>query len=386
MNLDTLIARRSRAVHASGIRRVFELGAKLKDPIDLSIGQPDFQPPRPIQEAAIEAVRSGRNGYTMSQGVQPLRDRIWKHLETDIGWRAADGLNLMATSGTLGAIFLSYVSLLDPGDEIILSDPYFVAYPHLARLIGANPVLCDTYPDFRMTAERVERCITPRTKAVLLNSPANPVGVVLSAKECADLLDLCRRRNILLISDEIYDEFVFDDARDPRSGRCPSPCRFDGAKEHVLLIRGFGKTYGVTGWRMGYAAGPAQLITEMTKVQQYTYTCPPSIAQWGCLAALDCDMTDTVHRYQKRRDMCVERLSKVTEVAQPGGAFYVFPRVPERLGLTAQQFVEKAVERNLLVIPGNVFSQRDTHFRISFAAPEEKLAKGLDILVDMMRG
>ncbi len=386
MDLERLISGRVRSVEASGIRRVFELGVSLKDPIDLSIGQPDFQPPKAMQDAAVAAIQGGRNGYTPSQGIQALRDRIWSHLATDIGWKAADGLGAMVTSGTLGGIYLAYVSLLDPGDEIIMSDPYFVAYPHLARLLGAKPVLCDTYPDFRMTAERVEPLITPRTKAVLLNSPANPVGVVLSAKECRDLLDLCRRKGVMLISDEIYDAFVFDDARDPESGRCPSPCRFDGAKEGVLLIRGFGKTYGVTGWRMGYAAGPARLITEMTKAQQYTFTCSPSIAQYGCLAALDCDMSETVRRYQRRRDLCVERLSKVTEVARPGGAFYVFPRVPERLGLTAQQFAEQAVTRNVLVIPGNVFSTRDTHFRVSFAASEERLERGLGILAEMLKG
>lgn len=388
MDFDKLLAGRSRAVEASGIRRVFDLAASLKDPIDLSIGQPDFPPPEPLQEALIKAVRENRNGYTVSTGVQPLRDRLWSHLAEDIGWSSSAATGLMVTSGTLGALMLAYMSLLDQGDEIIIPDPYFVAYPHLAKLVGARPVLCDTHPDFKMTAARVEPLITSRTKAVLVNSPGNPSGVVLTSAECADLLDLCRRKGVVLISDEIYDEFVYTDARDPESGRCPSPARFQGASEDVLLIRGFGKTYGCTGWRMGYAAGPARLIAEMTKVQQYTFVCAPSISQWGCLAALDFDVSPIVSRYQKRRDMAMKRLTAVTEVAAPGGAFYVYPKVPERLGLTGQQFVEKAIARNVLVIPGNVFSfsARDTHFRISYASPEDRLERGLDILVDLLKG
>lgn len=385
MNLEALLAKRSRAVEASGIRRVFDLGATLKDPIDLSIGQPDFPPPEAMQRALIEAVQDKGNGYTLSTGIPALRERLWTRLAEDIGWKPSPDLGLMVTSGTLGGLMLAYMALLDEGDEIIVPDPYFVAYPHLAKLIGARAKLCDTYPDFRMTAARVEPLITPRTKAVLVNSPGNPSGVTLTSKECRELLDLCRRRSVVLISDEIYDEFVYDDARDPANGRCPSPCRFDGAQESVLLIRGFGKTYGCTGWRMGYAAGPAKLLAEMTKVQQYTFVCAPSISQWGCLAAFDCDVRPTVQRYQKRRQMCIDALTPHTEVAVPGGAFYVFPRVPDRLKLTAQQFVEKGITRNLLTIPGNVFSSRDTHFRVSFAASEDKLAKGLDILADMLR-
>ncbi|TVQ30359.1 MAG: aminotransferase class I/II-fold pyridoxal phosphate-dependent enzyme [Phycisphaeraceae bacterium] len=386
MNIDALLAGRSRAVEASGIRRIFDLAATLKDPIDLSIGQPDFQPPAPLQEALIEAVKSGRNGYTLSQGVPALREKLFDRLAVDVGWRRTDDLGLMVTSGTLGALTLAYMALLDEGDEIIIPDPYFVAYPHLARLIGAHPVFCDTYPDCRMTAERIEPLITPRTKAVLLNSPGNPSGVTLTQRECAEVLDLCRRRNVLLISDEIYDEFVYDDARDPDSGRCPSPAREPGAEEDVLLVRGFGKSYGCTGWRMGYAAGPKTLINEMTKVQQYTFVCAPSISQWGCLAALDTDITPIVQQYQKRRDMALAKLEGLTEVANPGGAFYLYPRVPERLGLTGQQFVEKAVENSVLVIPANVFSERDTHFRISFAAAEDKLEKGLEILAKLLEG
>lgn len=393
MSIAHLVSERARRTEASGIRRVFELGARLKDPINLSIGQPDFPVPEGVKNAAIAAIRADRNGYTLSQGIPELREAIAKDLEHDIGWRVeAGGPGLIVTAGTSGAIMLAMLALLNPGDEIILPDPYFVAYPHMARLCDARAVLCPTYPDFRLTASRVEPLITARTKAVMLNSPGNPTGVVASERECVELLELCRDKRVLLISDEIYDRFTFSDGATswstgtPRVARCPSPARLPGASGGVLLVRGFGKTYGLTGWRMGYAAGPRELIDEMTKLQQYTYVCAPSMAQWGCIAALTTDMGGPIAEYQSRRDMVVSRLSSVTDVASPGGAFYAFPRVPESAGGSGTRVVERAVERGLLVIPGGVFSTRDTHLRLSFAAPRARLERGLDILCDLFKG
>jgi len=394
MDIERLLCDRPRAMQGSGIRKVFELGAKLKDPINLSIGQPDFPVPEAIKRAAIGAIERDRNGYTLTQGIPELRERIERELAHDLGWSfgAERDPGVLVTSGTSGALLLAMLALLGPGDEYIIADPYFVMYPHLATLCGGRAVLCDTYPDFRMTAERIEPLITVRTKAVLFNSPGNPTGVVATREECGEVLDLCRRRGVLLISDEIYDRFTFADgltdraAADGSDRRCPSPARFEGASEDVLLVRGFGKTYGVTGWRMGYAAGPKALLAQMAKMQQFTFVCAPSIAQWGCLAAMDTDISGLVRDYESRRDLVVKRLGAVTELATPAGAFYAFPRVPPALGLTSMQLVERAVERNVLTIPGNVFSSRDTHLRLSFAAPREKLERGLDVLSGLMRG
>ncbi|MCW5775711.1 MAG: aminotransferase class I/II-fold pyridoxal phosphate-dependent enzyme [Phycisphaeraceae bacterium] len=391
--MNRLLADRARAIDASGIRRVFELGAKLKNPCNLSIGQPDFPAPDAVKRAAIHAISEDRNCYTLTQGVPELRSRIERTLADDLGWdlEPGSGASVLVTSGTSGALLLACFALLGPGDEIIIPDPWFVLYPHLATLCGAKAVVCDTHPDGRMTAERVEPLITERTKIVLFNSPANPTGVVATRDECADLLDLCRRRGVLLISDEIYDEFCYSESRTDRFAGdaardcCPSPARFEAAQHDVLVVRGFGKTYGVTGWRMGYAAGPTALVEQMAKFQQYTFVCAPAPLQWGCLAALDVDMAEHVSEYEARRNLVVDRLREVTQLPFPGGAFYAFPRVPERLASSGSRFVERAIERSVLVIPGSVFSSRDDHFRLGFATSREQLERGLDAIVELLR-
>ena len=377
-----LQSKRAESIDASGIRKAFQLGSKLKDPINLSIGQPDFPVPRTIKDAAIDAINNDRNGYTLTTGDSSLLDAIQSHLLTDVGWDTSqDDLDLLVTSGTSGALLLSFLALLDPGDEAIVADPYFVGYTALGPMTGGTIRLCDTYPDFRMTAARVEPLITDRTKIVLVNSPANPTGVVLTDDELKELVDLCEDRGIMLISDEIYDLFTWPDHHDS-SGRCPSPAR---TSQNMLLIRGFGKTYGCTGWRLGYAAGPAWLIAEMAKLQQYTFVCAPSMAQAGAIESFNTDMTEVVQRYERRSRMVVDAFDGIAQVMVPGGAIYAFVEVPPAMGITATEFCQRAIDQNVIIIPGNIFSQRDTHFRISIAADDAKLAEGLSILAALMR-
>lgn len=377
-----LVADRSLAIDTSGIRRAFELGATLTNPANLSIGQPDFPVPEVIKQRTIDAIREDHNGYTLTQGAPALREAIARHLAEDVGWTVGeDGCDLMVTSGTSGALLLACMALLNPGDEIVMPDPYFVVYPALAGLCGARAVYCDVHPDMRMTAERIEACLTDRTKIVLLNSPANPSGVVLEEAEVERVAKLCAERGVVLLSDEIYDAFTYADARE--GGRCPSPARHDS---NVLLVRGFGKTYGCTGWRLGWAAGPAWLIGEMRKLQQYTFVCAPSMAQIGAAAAFEVDMEPIIEAYARRRDMVLEALGDLAVIPKPGGAFYAYLEVPERLGLDAEGFFQRALEKNVIVIPGSVFSRRATHVRISYAAPEEMLARGLDGLRAVLEG
>lgn len=381
LDFEALCCGRANAVDASGIRRIFDLAATLDNPINLSIGQPDFPVPREIKDAVINAIEHDHNGYTPTQGAANVLEAVNQHIAQDIGWTIdSHRLSSIVTSGTSGALFLAAMALLEPGDELIFQDPWFVLYPRLAALTGARAVTCDTYPDFRMTAARIEPLITDRTKAVLIDSPGNPTGVVLNHGELQDIVALCKSRGVVLISDEIYDEFTFPEAL--HDGFCPSPARL---WDETLLIRGLGKTFGCTGWRLGIAAGPSPLIEAMAKIQQFTFVCAPSMAQHAFLARPHVSMASEVDSYAERRDRVVTQLSQHTEVVRPGGAFYVFAKVPEHLGLTGTAFVKRAIERGVLIIPGDAFSTRDTHFRLSYAVDSETLDAGLAILVDLMR-
>ncbi|MAT81899.1 MAG: aspartate aminotransferase [Phycisphaerae bacterium] len=378
-----LLSHRTGQIDASGIRRAFQLGAQLENPINLSIGQPHFPVPDPLKTAAIEAIQSDSNGYTLTGGHPPLRSSIESMLQEDIGWDfTSDDVDFMVTSGTSGALVLAAWAMLDPGDEFIIPDPFFVIYPALGPMTGATPVYCDLYPDFRMTADRVEPLLTPKTKIVMVNSPANPTGIVLTDEEMRDLAELCRSRGVLLLSDEIYDLFTYSAARDARD-RAPSPALHG---QDMLIVRGFGKNYGCTGWRLGFAAGPTWLIQQMIKFQQYSFVCAPSMAQHAVMAAHQVDMSPWVEAYEHKRDLVLKHLAPVTNVAAPEGAFYAFPEVPASLGMTGTQFTESLLDHNVIAIPGGVFSNRDSHMRISYATEDEALEAGLKAIAQAMKG
>ncbi|RMG37767.1 MAG: aminotransferase class I/II-fold pyridoxal phosphate-dependent enzyme [Planctomycetota bacterium] len=358
------IADRMRLIDASGIRKVFDLAATMKDPVNLSIGQPHFDTPVPIKYALFEAVVHGRNAYSQTQGIAPLLQRLRARVAAELPHPDRE---LFITSGTSGALMLALSVLVNPGDEVIMFDPYFVMYKHLTRLAGGVPVIVDTYPDFRIDVERVRAAITPRTKVILCNSPANPTGAVASEAEMRALAELAERHDIALISDEIYRAFCYD-------REFISPARFN---ERTIVIDGFSKSHSMTGWRLGYAHGPREIIREMIKLQQFTFVCAPHPVQWAGLAALDYDVQPHVRAYKAKRDFIVQNLDPRFTVAGGQGAFYLFVRTPWGTGT---EFVSEAIRNNLLIIPGNVFSERDTHFRISYAAEDETLERGVDIL------
>jgi aminotransferase len=377
-----LIADRTHAVDASGIRKVFDLAATLEDPIDLSIGQPDFDVPDEIKRAAIEAIQRGFNKYTQTQGIAPLIEQVKARLSRRYPSRG-DDYGLLVTSGVSGALSLLMLSCIQPGDEVLIPDPYFVMYKHLVKLAGGKPVFVDTYPDFQLRPEKIEPLINERTKILLFNSPSNPTGVVATDDLCKQVAELADRHGLLLVSDEIYDEFCYekvDDPGHPGEQIVPSPLDYN---PNVLLLKGYSKSYAMTGWRLGYAAGPPEVVAAMTKIQQYTFVCAPSVTQAAGAIAYGVDVSPLVETYRRKRDMVVERLSGHYELATPGGAFFAFPKVPEHLGLSATDFVKRAIEKSLLVIPGEVFSERDTHFRLSYACEDARLEKGLDVLVEL---
>ncbi len=358
------IADRTRSFDSSGIRKVFDLAAKMKDPINLSIGQPDFDVPEPVKAACIEAIQAGKNAYALTQGMPVLREKLQTQVDNELQHA---NRKVFISSGSSGGLVLAMLALVNPGDEVIVFDPYFVMYPSLTQLVGGVPVVIDTYPDFKIDLNKVAAAITPRTKMILLNSPANPTGIVPSDEEIRGLAQLAAERNVVLVSDELYRIFSYDRP-------FTSPAQYN---DRTLVIDGFSKSHGMTGWRLGVVHGPAEVIDTMVKLQQYTFVCAPQPVQWAGAVAMDVEMQPYVDSYRQKRDRIMAGLRDHYEIAPPGGAFYVYPKAPWGTG---SEFVAKAIENNLLIIPSNIFSKRDTHFRISYAASDETIDRGIEVL------
>ena len=361
------IADRTSKVDASGIRKVFALGASLKDPINFSIGQPDFDVPEPIKEEAIKAIRAGQNKYSQTAGDSVLKEKIAEQVRKEFGWSEPA---VLVASGVSGGLLLAFMTLVNPGDEVIITDPYFVGYKHIVSMLGGRCVFVDSYPDFELPLEKVRDSISEKTKLIIINSPCNPTGAVYSEDRLKALGEIAAENEIIVLTDEIYEKFCYD-------GACMSIARY---YDKSLLLRGFSKSCGMPGWRLAYAAADeclAFVIEEMTKIQQYTFVCAPTPFQKAAAAALDYDISTLVAAYRKKRDILYEGLKDKFELVRPAGAFYAFVKAP---GGSATEFVEKAIESNVLIIPGNVFSEKDTHFRISYATSDKKIEQGVEIL------
>lgn len=365
---DSWIAQRTHAFDSSGIRKVFDLASQMKDPVNLSIGQPDFDVPAEVRAACVEAIESGKNGYALTQGMPVLREKLQADVDQQYGH--ADRCAFVC-SGTSGGLMLTMLSLVNPGDEVIVFDPYFVMYEPLTRLVGGVPVSIDTHPDFRIDLNRVADAITAKTKMILINSPANPTGVTATEAELRGLAELAAKHDIALVSDEIYRQFCYDEP-------FVSPAQFN---ENTIVIDGFSKSYAMTGWRVGFVHGPSAIIETMIKLQQYSFVCAPQPAQWAAASALDVNIRGHMDEYRRKRDLLLAGLESHYEVVKPGGAFYVYPKAPSGTGT---EFVSRAIENNLLIIPGSIFSHRDTHFRISYAAPDETIERGIEILQSLV--
>ena len=359
------ISKRAGAFDSSGIRKVFDLAARLEDPINLSIGQPDFEMPPAAREAAKAAIDAGRNGYTPTQGISLLRNRLEEQVRRELGQPRR---HLCLTSGSSGALVLVLMSLIDPGDEVIIFEPAFVMYRPLVEFLGGSCVVIDTAPDFRIDLDRVAAAISPATRAILLNTPANPTGVVADAGTVRDLARLAERRGVTLISDELYRSYCYDE-------EFASPALHS---ESVVVIDGFSKSHAMTGWRVGWVHGPQAVVDACTMLQQYTFVCAPQVGQWAALAALDCSMDLPLAECRRKRDTLMAGLRGHYQFVQPGGAFYLYPEAP---GGSGKAFAERAVEQEkLLVVPGSVFGAADSHFRIAYTVTDQMLERGIAAL------
>jgi aspartate aminotransferase/aminotransferase len=359
-----LISDRLRNIKPSGVRRIFDLARQMKDPINLSIGEPDFDIPDSLKEEGIEWIKKGFNKYTPTQGIPELREKIASHLKK----KGVHFEEVMVTAGVTGGLLLASLALINPGDEVIIPDPFSVMYEYQVLLMGGIPVFVDTYPDFRLREEELNQKLSKKTKLVIINSPNNPTGAIYPKEDLMRVVRIAQERNLLILSDDIYDNFVFDTPSCPCIGQL---------YENTLTFGGFSKGWGMTGWRLGYAAGPKEILQQMMTLQQYTFSSVNSFAQKAAVKALDFNVERYIKGYKKRRDLIYRGLKEKYHVQEPQGAFYIFPEVP---GGNAEAFVEKAIQNNLFIVPGSVFSKRNTNVRISFAASEETLLKGIEVL------
>ena len=361
-----IISRRASAFDSSGIRKAFDLAAKLDDPINLAIGQPDFAMPAAACEAAKAAIDAGKSGYTQTQGIPQLRERLEGAVRGELG---DPERKLCVTSGSSGALVLVLMALIDPGDEVILFEPAFVMYRPLVEFLGGTCVIVDTSPSFSIDVEQVAAAITPRTKAILLNTPSNPTGFVAPLDTVRDLARLAERAEVTLISDELYRSYSYDEP-------FHSPAAHS---DRVVVIDGFSKSHAMTGWRVGWVHGPAEIIDACTMLQQYTFVCAPQAGQWGAIAALDAPMDIPLAECKRKRDKLMAGIAGHYRFVKPGGAFYLYPEAP---GGSGKRFAEAAAEQEkLIVVPGSVFGAADTHFRIAYTVSDRTLDRGIAALI-----
>jgi len=357
------IPERIRSIDASGVRRMFD--ACGPDTINLSLGEPDFDVPDSVKRACISAVRAGKNGYTPNAGITELRCAIARKLRKENKIRA-DEDEIIATCGAIGGLSIAFQTLLEDGDEVVLFDPYFVAYERLARLNGAKPVSIDTYPDFAIRAEDIESKVTARTKAIIANSPCNPTGRVYSGKELKAIAAVADEHDLVVISDEVYEKFTYEKRH----------VSIGSIYDKTVTINGFSKSHAMTGWRIGYMHGPRGIIEQALKLQQFNFTCAPAPFQYAALAALKTSVRAHVGACRRKRDMLWDSLHDCYEFVKPEGAFFAFARSP----IPAQQFAERCIERGMAIVPGDAFSGRSSHFRVSFATSRENLKRAAAIL------
>ena len=362
----TIVSRRASAFDSSGIRKAFDLAARLDDPINLAIGQPDFAMPVAACEAAKAAIDAGKSGYTQTQGIPQLRERLEGAVRDELG---QPGRKLCVTSGSSGALVLVLMAMIDPGDEVILFEPAFVMYRPLVEFLGGRCVIVDTSPSFSIDVERVAAAITPRTKAILLNTPSNPTGFVAPLETVRDLARLAEQTGVTLISDELYRSYCYDEP-------FHSPAAHSDA---IVVIDGFSKSHAMTGWRVGWVHGPAEIIDACTMLQQYTFVCAPQIGQWGAIAAIDAPMAGPLSECKRKRDKLMAGIAGHYSFVKPGGAFYLYPEAP---GGSGKRFAEIAAEQEkLIVVPGSVFGAADTHFRIAYTVTDRTLDRGIAALI-----
>jgi aminotransferase len=372
------LSERVRAVPPSGIRKFFDVIATMPDVISLGVGEPDFNTPPQVVEEGVRSLRSGRTHYTSNYGTLELRRALATHLSRmyDVAYNPEN--EIVITVGASEAVAATMAALIDPGDEVVLHEPSYVAYLPAILFNGGVPVFVstDASDSWELSPAEVEAAITPRTKVLFLGYPCNPTGAVLSEDKLRALAEIADRHDLIVVSDEIYDRLVYGGHRHvPISS-------LDGMRERTVLIGGFSKAYAMTGWRVGYACAPREILEGIVKVHQYQIMSAPTTAQDGALIALKTAETDVqrmVQEYDRRRRMFVGGLNDIgLPTPEPKGAFYAFPSIAST-GLTSEQFSERLLyEEHVAVVPGSAFGPSgEGHVRATLATSYEDLGEAL---------
>ena len=373
------ISERANRLSPSGIRKFFDLLASIDGVISLGVGEPDYVTPWHIREAAIQSLEKGVTMYTSNSGMPELRQELSRYLRDHHGVRYSQDGEILITVGVSEALDLAMRAILNPGDEVIIPDPSFVAYDACVVMAGGEPVMVPTYEKdaFELSAAAVEERITDRTRAILIGYPANPTGAVMPREKLLEIAEVAKRHGLLVVSDEIYAQLVYG-----AEHTCFST--LPAMRENTILLGGFSKAFAMTGWRIGYACGPKEIIAAMTKIHQYTMMCAPTMGQVAAIEALkagDSDTMEMVSDYNRRRRVIVKGLSDIgLPCFEPKGAFYAFPSI-KRTGMNSEDFAEKLLtEEKVAVVPGSAFGKCGEGYvrccyATSLAEIEEALAR-----------
>ncbi len=378
MDYDKILSRRAVAIKPSGIRKFFDIAAEMDDVISLGVGEPDFKTPWNIRRAGIESLERGHTWYTANSGLMQLREAACGYLKRRFTLEYDPKKELLITVGGSEAIDIAIRALVEPGDEVLVVEPSFVCYTPITELTGGVPVPIATRAGdaFRLTPEQLKAAITPRTKLLILPFPNNPTGAVMRRAHLEAIAGVLRGTDIMVLSDEIYAELTYGDERHI------SFAEIDGMKERTILVQGFSKSYAMTGWRLGYAAGPAPVIKQMTKIHQFSIMCAPTTSQYAAVEALrngDADIEEMRGQYDMRRRLLVDGLNRMgLDCFSPEGAFYVFPSI-RSTGLSSSDFCMRLLEaERVAVVPGDAFGESGEGFvRISYSYSVNHLLEAL---------
>ena len=377
IDYDSILSRRVRDIQPSGIRKFFDILESMTDAISLGVGEPDFQTPWHIRDAGIYSLEKGFTKYTSNAGMTDVRREICRYLERRFGLRYDMNSQVLVTVGGSEAIDLAIRCITDPGDEILIPEPSFVCYGPIATLASGVPVPIPLTADneFRLSPEQLAAAVTPRTKALVLPYPSNPTGGIMEREDLEKLVPILKERGILVISDEIYAELTY-------GPRHVSMANLPEMADQTIVINGMSKAYSMTGWRLGYACGPAPLISQMTKIHQYAIMSAPTTSQYAAVEALkngDRDIEAMKEEYDGRRRFLVDGLRRLgLDCFEPRGAFYVFPCI-RSTGLSSEEFCERLlVQQKVACIAGNAFGASGEGFvRMCYAASMQNLEEAL---------